>query len=438
MSKNKLSLITKLGFGICDLGGNLFFTIIGFFFLSYLTDTLKLLPYLAGIAFGIGKMWDAVTDVLIGYLSDRTKSKWGRRRPYIFYGGILLFIAMIIIFTNFNITNQGFLFAWIIISGCFLFTSYALVNIPYGALTPDLTKDYNEVTVLNGYRMTFAVIGTLIGAALTFTIVDKIGFSGMGFVMGLIMMITALITFFTVREPIAVFAEKTNLLKTYSEIFKNKPFIFALCTWTLHITGITIVQATIKYYFKYIYFREELFPVALLCLLLSAIVFIPVWVMISGKIGKKFCYNTGMMIFALAIIVFFFFGDRSFYVSFIVMSIAGIGFATQYVMPYSLVPDIIEYEYTRSGDRKEGVIYGLWIFLSKVGQALAIVLSGFILSVFNYIADKPVQAESAKLGIKLLCGPISVAFVIAGVIMLLFYPINKKFYDNMISGTKKP
>src|SRR5512138_2313243 len=122
MNEEKLSLKTKIGFGVCDLGGNLFFTIIGFFLLSYLTDNLKMLPFLAGIAFGIGKFWDAVVDISVGYLSDRTRSRWGRRRPYIFFGGIFLFVTMIFMFTNLHIEDQTLLFIRVTLSGCLLFT----------------------------------------------------------------------------------------------------------------------------------------------------------------------------------------------------------------------------------------------------------------------------------------------------------------------------
>ncbi|MBW1849382.1 MAG: MFS transporter, partial [Deltaproteobacteria bacterium] len=102
MQKNKLPLKVKLGYGVCDLGGNLFFTVMAFLLLNYLTDTVGIAAGLAGIVIMIGKIWDAVTDPVVGYVSDRTNSKWGRRRPYIFFGSFPLFITMIIMFTNPN------------------------------------------------------------------------------------------------------------------------------------------------------------------------------------------------------------------------------------------------------------------------------------------------------------------------------------------------
>ena len=201
----KLPIRIKLGFGICDMGGNLFFTMMGFYLLFFMTDVVGLAAGLAGTALMIGKIWDAVTDPTVGYLSDRTRTRWGRRRPYMFVGSFLLMAMMTLMFTAPGYGTQLQLFAWAAVTYCLLCTAYTLVNIPYGALTPELTTDYNERTVINAYRMSFAVVGTLLGAGLVLPIVgmaDSIenGWTLAGTVMGAIMLITALVTVFSVRE----------------------------------------------------------------------------------------------------------------------------------------------------------------------------------------------------------------------------------------------
>ncbi len=206
MDSGKLPIKTKVGFGVCDLGGNLFFTVIAFLLLNYLTDTLGVSAGLAGIVIMIGKIWDAVTDPVVGYLSDKTRTRWGRRRPYILFGSVPLFIMMILMFTNPHLTGQWPLFTWSVVIFCLLCTAYTLVNIPYSALTPELTKDFHERTSLNGYRFGFAVIGTLLGAGAALPLVDlfankNTGFTVMGTVFGFLMMATALATVIMVREP---------------------------------------------------------------------------------------------------------------------------------------------------------------------------------------------------------------------------------------------
>ncbi len=446
--KNKLGMKIKLGYGICDLGGNLFFTIMGFYLLFFLTDTIKLSAGLAGIALLIGKLWDGITDPAVGYLSDRTVTKWGRRRPYIFIGSFLLFIFMILMFTNPGSKDQVFLFIWASVIYSLLCTAYTLVNIPYGALTPELTEDFNERTVLNGYRMIFAATGTLLGAVLVPFILSAFGdgntaWTIMGGIMGGVMAGTALVTFFTVKEnPRIEKIEHKNIIKSYLEVLKLKPFLLALFPWALHITGVTVIQGAVIYYFTYIYEDAGAFQIALAILILSSMLFIPVWVRISAKIGKKMSYNIGMLIFAFSVLMFFFFGEiLGVKFAFAVMFIAGIGFATQYVMPYSIIPDVIEYDYAENGVKREGIFYGLWTLVSKIGQAFALAFVGWILTAFKYqppSADgvEAVQSAFTKLGIKLLCGPVPALFFITGVVILSFYPINRQYYTELLEKIK--
>ena len=442
MHEGKISLRTKLGFGVCDLGGNLFFTLIGFYLLFFLTDVVKLGAGLAGVALMIGKIWDAVTDPMVGYASDRTRSKWGRRRPYIFWGAITLFFAMIVMFTNpgiFGSLTQRGLFIWAALAYCLLNTAYTLINIPYGALLPELTPDYDQRTVLTGYRMTFAVVGTFIGAGAVLPIAGAfgsadIGWAVMGGATGAVMTVTGLLTFWAIREPERhVFPEHVNFIGTYWKALKDRIFLLALLPWIFHITGVTIIQTALLYYFRYIYQDEGMFTLALVFLLTSCVIFIPVWVAISKRIGKKLSYNIGMAIFAVTVMVFFFLGHilgPTF--SFVVMAVAGIGFATQYVMPHAIVPDVVEHDYAENGVRREGVYYGLWTFTSKLGTALALLLSGWVLKLFGYVPEIA-QTDLAKFGIRLLIGPVPAALFVAGIVILSFYPINQEFYEGILA-----
>jgi len=440
MKEKGLSLGTKLGFGVCDLGGNLFFTIMGFYLLNFVTDVTLLGAGLAGTALLIGKIWDAAIDPAIGFFSDRTASRLGRRRPWMLGGAVLLVFALILQFTNPHIQSQFWLFAWLIGVYCLLVTAYSVINIPYGALTPELTRDYDGRTVLNAYRMSFAVVGTFVGAGLVLPIVgafsDKnTGYTVMAAVMGAIISGTAMITIFTVKEPkraAAEASEQQGFFKTYAAALKNKPFVLALVTYALHITGISVVQGALIYYFKYIYHNADAFLLGMICLLVPSLIFIPVWTAISKRIGKKWSYNIGMGMVAVALmIVFFFAADRGPTFMYIVMGIAGIGHSTNYVMPYAIIPDTAELDYALNGVRREGAFYGLWNFMLQIGQAFANALNGWILAAFGYIANVE-QTAHAQFGIRLLVGPAAALFIIVGVATLSFYPITRKYYDTVI------
>ena len=444
----KLPLKTKLGFGICDLGGNLFFTAISFVLLNFMTDTVGLSAGLAGTALMIGRLWDAFYDPIIGYASDRTKSSFGRRRPYMLAGAIPMFLAMILIFTNPSLYipgiagNQISLFIWALVVFIILSTAYSTVSIPYSSLTPELTQDFHERSSLNGFRFGFAVIGTLAGAGAALPIVNAFpdkttGFMAMGIIFGTLMLITALITVFSIKEPETKPAQSLGFVKTYLSVFKNKPFLLILGAYVFHIMSITTVSGILIYFFKYIMGSEEKTTIALLILLVTAMLFIPVSVILAKKIGKKTVYGLGMLIIAFICMVLFFFAhktDLSF--TFGMMFLAGVGMGFTYAMPYAMLPDAIEYDFMLTGERREGAYYGIWTWALKIGQALSVFLMGWILSLSGYIPDV-IQSESAKLGIRIFLGPVPAAIFVLGAVILYFYPIDEKRYAEIIDNIKK-
>jgi GPH family glycoside/pentoside/hexuronide:cation symporter len=433
-----LSRRVKAGYGVGDLGGNLLFTLAGFYFLFYLTDVVGLAAGVAGTALMIGRIWDAVTDPVVGFLSDRTRSGFGRRRPWLFWGAWLTLGSVVMMFYP----PIGSAFVWVLAANMLLNTGYTMINVPYGALTPDLTSDFHERTVVNGWRMSFAVVGTFIGAGAVLPLVDVFGggtrgWAAMGLVIGVVVAATTLIVVATVREtPRGEPPADENIIRSYLAVLSQRPFLLALIPWSLHITGVNIIQGALLYYFRFIYRDEAAFQIALPILLASAVVCIPIWVKVSARIGKKLSYNIGMSIFAASVLVFFAVGHITGpSIAFVIMAIAGTGFATQYVMPFSIVPDLVEYDFAENEVRREGVYYGLWTFMSKIGQAIGIGINGWVLHASGYretVAGQFVeQTDSARIGIRMIAGPIPAAFFIAGVIVMSFYPITNEYYRRL-------
>jgi GPH family glycoside/pentoside/hexuronide:cation symporter len=449
MADKHLSLGTKLGFGVADLGGNLFFTVGAFIVMKYLTDVVGLDPWLAGVALFVGRFLDAFSDPIIGSLSDRTRSRFGRRRPYMFIGSIIVFAAMAIFFTNPRLGSQAALFAWAAIVYTILAAvGYTMVNIPYSALTPEITSDYHQRTSLNAYRFTFAILGTLLGAGIALPLISAIsgakvvnnvwvgdssrGYAVMGLIFGAAMAITTLITVFTVRENKKDIARPKkgfgNIVKGYLSTFKNRAFVLILVTWTLNVTGVTILSTVLQYYFTNV--RNESDPstvtFAMLILLVVALAFIPIWTLVSKRIGKKWSFMIGMTELALAILAIFVVGPRvPITVLYALIALCGIGFSTGYALPWSILPDAIDEDYVKTGENREGVFYGIWTFCSKLGQALSALGIGALLSLTHYDGKIAVQGAEAQLVIKLLFGPIGAAFYVAAVVVLFFYPITQ-------------
>jgi len=445
MADNKLTLRTKLGYGVCDLGGNLFFTVGSFIVMKYLTDVVGLSPWLSGLALSAGRVFDAFSDPIVGSLSDRTVTRFGRRRPYMFVGAILLFATMAFFFRNPRLESQAALFAWAAISYTLLAAvAYTLVNIPYSSLTPELTQDYNERTSLNAYRFAFAIVGTLLGAGAALPLISAVsgaaivdnkwvgdpsaGYQVLGIAFGAAMAITALITVFSVRETTSHIARPkagfANIAKDYLSTFANKPFLLILLPWTLNITGVTVLSTMLQYYFTNVLNQPDKVTMAMLLLLVVAIVFIPIWTAIAKRIGKKWSYIIGMLGVAAGVLLIFFVGpSASVGTLYALVAFCGIGFSTGYALPWSIIPDAIDYDFLKSGENREGLYYGIWTFSSKLGQAISALIIGALLSLTRYDGTIALQNPDAQLVIRLLFGPIAAVFYVASAIVLAFYPI---------------
>jgi GPH family glycoside/pentoside/hexuronide:cation symporter len=439
-----LTVKQKLGFGIFDVGGNLLFTALGFWSLNYLTDTVGMAAALAGAAVMIGKFWDAVSDPVMGYLSDRTRSRFGRRRPYLLFGALPIFLTMWFFFTKPDYLPSSqplLLFVWASIALMLLNTASTIINIPYSSLTPELTDDYHERTSLNGYRFGCAVFGTIIGAAAVQPIAglfpsQRAGFSAVGALLGAIIAVTTLLTFFGTKERprrASDFPTKT-FLATYRQVLSNKPYLILLFTYALHLCALTFLQGILVYYTKYVYRNEGLATPAMVILLLVAMVFIPVSVLVSKRIGKKRTYQICFAIIGSACFLIFALGHRlgsSFFLG--IMIYAGIGVGFSYVAPFAMVPDAVEYDAIKTGERKEGAYYGIWTFIAKVGQSLSVFLSGLILSAGGYRADA-VQDPDALFAIRLIIGPLPAIIFIAALLVVQFYPLDEKTYNEMVKN----
>jgi GPH family glycoside/pentoside/hexuronide:cation symporter len=401
-----------------------------------------------------GKAWDAVTDPMMGFISDRTLSRWGRRRIYLLMGAAPMFLTMAFFFTAPVYLPSSLHIAWAALALMLLNTASTVINVPYSSLTPELTQDYHEQSSLNGYRFGCAVLGTIAGAGAVQPLVqafarpgtaeplsDQRGFSAMGLILGAVMMIVTLITFFGTREKKYTRRDlpTEGFFSTYKNVFRNKPFVFLLVTYALHMTGISFLTTVLAYYTENVLNRPDITTTVMLVLLLTAMAFIPLSVLVSKKIGKKRTYQICFAVIASACGIIYFLGHRIPLVFFYgLMVYAGMGVGFSYVAPFAMVPDAIEYEALKTGEKKEGAYYGMWTFISKLGTALAIFASGQILELGGYIPQtgngSVIQPPSVFNAVRLIIGPIPIAVLGAAILLIQFYPLDKKAYRDLSAG----
>jgi GPH family glycoside/pentoside/hexuronide:cation symporter len=460
--KERLSLGEKIGYGIGDYSFNLAYQTAALFFLFYLTDVYGIAAGVAGTVIMVSKVWDAVSDPMMGYISDHTKTRWGSKRPYLLFGAIPLGAMFFLIFYSpdfaglLGIDDPAKVASYkiIYITAVFILfcTAVTIVNVPYGALTADLTQDSHERSVLTGYRMVFGIIGALFAAAATKILVDVFGATGvvkdgkevidsilgfrmMGLIYAVILALVVLVTFFSVRERGGALkkggAGEESMLDNLKVIFTNKPFFILILGTILNLIAVLIMAAVVNYFFKYNLGREDMIPYAFLCLFVTAIVFMPFFVWLSKKTSKKFTYNVGMSSVAGVLVLIFLFGDRNVVLTMIFFVMAGVGMATNWLSGWSMVPDTIEYSEWKTGIRREGVIYGAFMFGQKLPVAIAAFISGHVLDYVKFVPNVE-QTPEALLGIKILMTLVPIGFIILGVIVISRFPISAEMHGKIL------
>lgn len=433
----KISRKTKIGFGAGEFSSSIFFTLTSFWLMNFLTDEVRLSAALAGSALLVGKIWDAVIDPFIGYISDHTRTRWGRRRPYILFFSVPFGLAFVLMFSNPGLADQTAKFYWAMLTYVLFCTVYSFTNIPYNAILPEISKDYNERTSISGYKQAFAVIGTILGAGAALPLMAifanrTAGYTGMAAIFGTLAALSLLATFFSVREPKLVEQPKgESILKSLKDVFTNKPYLLLLAAWFTNSTAVAIMEGMLVYYYKYIFQAESSVTMAMITLLVVTIATIPFWVWFARKVSKKTAYIIGMTLTLLSVVLFSFTADLLGQIGALVyMVLAGFGFSSHFVLPWSMAPDTIEFGYARTGVRREGVYYSVWTFAIALGGAFAGFLIGQSLSRFGYAPDV-VQSANSIQGIRFLIGPLPAVLILLGNLALLFYPLSQKKYEEV-------
>ena len=443
----KLPLKTKVAYGVADLGISLLTASIQFFLLFYYTDILGIDPGLAGTALLVGKLtWDAINDPVFGYLSDRTKSRWGRRKPYMLFGAVPFGLTIWLLFSL--PTGMTGLTAFLAVLGSFLLvdTTQTLVSVPYYALSAELTYDYDERTSLISIRMIFTVVGYIMGAAATTALAGL--FMGMGFsktasyswtgaVFGAIAIITALITTLGVKETPNPDLKPAEMpaLSQIKHVLRNRPFVQYMIMSTIISISFTLLTSLFPYFLIYQLRMEAQTSLVMLVMLLTIAIFLIPWRYISQKINKGPAYALGLGIASLAILGAFFLPEGETPLIYVIAFVAGLGFSAQYVFPWSMIPDVIEVDQAQTGERHEGIYFGVNSFLGKLSCALGIAASGWSLKLFGYVANAQ-QTTQALFGIRFFFAIVPViAFAIA-LPLLIWYPITRQKHDQLTGKTQ--
>jgi len=431
--------------GIADFGQSVLTACIQFYMLFYYTDVIGIGAGLAGTAMLVGRLtWDMVNDVLCGYWSDRTKSRWGRRRPYLMFMAVPMGLTFWLVFSlPYHLTGAAAFFA---ILGSFLLydTFNTFVVMAYYSMAAEITTDYDERTKIATTRMVFNVIGYIFGAGITTVLAGifsanagldaQAAWSMTGLIFGAIGTVTTLITAFTVTGQPAV-DDKPSELPAWTAIvdtLKNRPFMKYLAIAMTMAIGFTLVTTMMPYFIKYQLGMEAQQGLVMVIMLVTLGLTLIPCAKVCDRIGKAKTYALGITIAAGAMIIAFFLPAGQSPLIYVIAVLSGIGFSAQWVCPHSMMPDVIEYDELLTGERREGIFFGVWSMSGKISGSLATALCGWVLEWCGY-RENAVQTAAALLGIRTLFALLTAVMLLACVPMLLRYPITRESHAQVVA-----
>ena len=444
----KLSVLTKMKYGVGDFGMAVVTAMLQFSMLFYYTDVVGVKPGLAGTAMLVGKItWDLINDTLFGYLEDKTKSRWGKRRPYLIFGALPFALSFWGVFSIPKGLGDTAYFFLIIGSFILFDTFHTLTATAYSAMTAEITEDYNERTSLSTYRMVFSVIGYISGAGVSGVLADIYsksfgvsvaeGWSLVALTFGVLGGISMLVPGLFLKYTPAVESKPSELppFKSILSTFKNKPFVMYVIITSIMSVSFTMVTTMLNYYIAHRLDMEESGLLIMLAMMGTLAIFLVPCGILMNKIGKAKAYALGLTIASAALIVVFLLPGGPNPMIFILAAIAGLGFSAQWVCPHSMIPDVIEYDELMTGERREGVYYGVHATSGKITGALASAACGWGLELGNYIDNlQPgqTQPEGAVLAIRIMFALVPAFFLLVCVPLLLKYPITKESHAEVM------
>lgn len=428
---DRLPFRTKLIYGLADWGNTTTTTIVGFFFLFFLTD-IALLParYTVPVLL-IGTIWDAINDPLIGVFADKVHTRWGRRRPFFLIGAIPFGLAFMMLWWVPPFVNPLMLMGYYTIAYILFDTAFTFVVVPYGALTPELTSNYDERTRLTGYRMAVSMAGGLIAAISVPIFADlfatpRTGYLVMAVVFGLLAMIPYFVLFFSIKER---YTERQSspisLVNSFLLTWKNRAFRYAAGIYITSWMTVALVAALFQYYVTYWMGMANQLEYLLGLVQFSALLCIPIIVAMSGKYGKTRTYIIGIIWWIFAMLALSFLPSSAHTLGYIIAALAGLGIAAAHVIPWSILPDVIDQDELETGSRREGTYYGFLVFLQKSGTALALAGIPMVLSLTGYIPHE-VQNVNTLNAIRFMIGGVPAILLSLSIFFAWKFPISRE------------
>lgn len=431
---DKLPLRTKLGYSLSEYTLSLSLSGLSFFYLLFLTEVGGLRPALAGFVLLVGRTLDAIFDPMMGRITDLTRTRAGRRRPWLLIGALPFAAAFAALFVEVPLESQTARFAYY--AGMYLLWSLCstVLTVPYMALLPELTLDYQERTALSIFRSAFGQLGTAAAALGTKPLVRAAGGGAEGwFVVGLVFGVMLawpwIVTFLATRErPEFQRPPEIPFLGGLKLALRHRAYRDLMGLYVCSRIAMDVAAALLVFYFTYWLVRPGDFELTMGALLLAVILSLPVWLWASRRTDKRALFIMGSIWWFAIMLCFIPAGpDWPRWLPILLGGLAGAGFAAADVVPWSMLADVVDADELHTAERREGLYSGFFFFLRKLGGAVAVFIAGVSLDLAGFVSGEgAAQPESALQAIRYLTGLAPALFILLSVQLARVYPISRE------------
>ena len=452
-----ISLFDKIGYGSGNLGYGIVNQVTSAYLVFYATAVLNIPGSLIGVAVAIGVIWDAVTDPVMGYISDNTRFKtFGRRHLYLLIGGIGTFVFNYLLWVVNPSIPVYAKFLWILIDLLAIKTFTTIYATPYTALGAELSSDYNERTSIQGFKMVFFLIGlclaTVMGMAIFFRPtaqfsigqLNPLAYRNIGITSSVLMLIFAVSCYYTTKKYIPLLPKALNddnnksvgikhMFRSFADAFKNKYYKYIVFGYLFTNIASAMVATIGMHVFTYTFsMHNNSIAIIIAAQFIVSIISQPVWVAISKKIDKKPAVIVGLIISIIGTLFFLILvlarnqiGSNFIYM--IPYSIlVGFGTGGLFSLPLSMIADTIDLEEYNTGIRSEGIYYGCLTLSYKFSQSIAIFLLGILIDLVKFDSRLMMQAERTKFLLGLILPLGSITVLILALISYSKYDLDKE------------
>lgn len=399
----------------------------GSWYMYFYVDQLGLSTKYYGYAMVVYGIWNAINDPLMGVLSDKTVSRWGRRKPYMLFGAVPLGLSLVLLFSppQAVVSSSVALFIYFIIALCLFDTFFTMTMLTWSAVLPEMYLDERNRARVNVYSQILGVLGAMIATVGVQPIINTLGYTAMAVLFGAIGIATILMSAWGVRENNTQ-AGKTSLgfFESFKATFTNKAFLICVASVLLVEVGKVFCTATMPFYSNYVMHSDLGVTIIMGVMFVSSMVFAPLVSLLCNKVGAKNTYIVTTLVFALACAGYLF--APNIIVAAALSAVVGFGVSGIMIMPNMLFAEIIDEDQVITGVRREGAFYGMNALVMRLSVIIHGFLSVLVLDNTGYNSSLAAQPDSAVWGIRLLMGGLPMVFIVLAIVVLFFYPINKQ------------